>query len=66
VHYQISDYLLSAAAYMGMGMAVIIGRGVLLGLSEDVSALLKRKAPPQLAKTAVAQRVAPTRPRPYA
>jgi hypothetical protein len=58
VHFQVSDYLLSAVAYGGMGIAIVIGRGILLGLSEDVSTLLKRKAPPPLAKPTARRRVA--------
>jgi len=65
VRYQISDYLLSAVAYGGMGIAVIIGRGILLGLSEDISALFKRKPPP-IAKTTVPWRAARSRPRHHA
>jgi hypothetical protein len=63
VHYHISDYLLSVFAYAGMGLALIVGRGVLLGLTEDLAAMLKPKVPQEpIAKTTVRRRIARTRP----
>jgi hypothetical protein len=62
MHYQIFDFLLTALAYGGMGLALIIGRGILVGLTEDLAAALRPKLPQQPnAKLTVARRIARTR-----
>jgi hypothetical protein len=61
MHYQVSDYLVSAVAYGFMGIALIVGRGILLGLTEDLAAQFRSKQPRPAAKTAVPKRAVRTR-----